>query len=60
MKGSGGSYGYATISTDAAVIEKAVETLDAAALDPELQDLIKRHVTNLRSEIDLRSRELGA
>ena len=60
LKGSGGSYGYQTISTDAAEIEKAVEALEATALDAGLQDRIKRHVTNLRLEIDLRSRELGA
>lgn len=60
LKGSGGSYGYQTISTDAAEIEKAVETLAGAAPEAGLHDLIKHHVTRLRSEIDLRSRELGA
>jgi HPt (histidine-containing phosphotransfer) domain-containing protein len=60
LKGSGGSYGYQSISTDAAEVEKAVESLaevkngDGAAFEARIQ----QHVVNLRDEIDKREREL--
>lgn len=59
LKGSGGSYGYQRISSDAAALEKAVESLSGGAngngsLDGELQ----QHVVSLRAEIDRRAREL--
>jgi HPt (histidine-containing phosphotransfer) domain-containing protein len=60
LKGSGGSYGYQRISTDAAEIEKTVESAnDDGALDPRAEAKIKEHVGNLRSEIGNRARELG-
>ena len=55
LKGSGGSYGFQRISTDAAELEKALEQQkqgDGAA------DLIRKHVTNLRAEVERASREL--
>jgi len=57
LKGSGGSYGYQRISTDAADLEKAVESLSGTngGEDPRLS----RYVTSLREEIDRASRELG-
>jgi chemotaxis protein histidine kinase CheA len=52
LKGSGGSYGYQRISTDAAAIEKAVESeaVDEAA--------VRQHVVSLGSEIERAAREL--
>lgn len=51
LKGSGGSYGYQRISTDAAELERAVESGDGADLT--------RYVSSLRGEIDKASAELG-
>lgn len=60
LKGSGGSYGYQRISNDAAELEKAVETLaHTGSDDAQLDGKILEHVTALRSEIDVRTRELG-
>ncbi len=52
LKGSGGSYGYQRISTDAAELEKCVE---ASAKD---EARIQQYVVSLRSEIDRAAREL--
>jgi HPt (histidine-containing phosphotransfer) domain-containing protein len=60
LKGSGGSYGYQTISTDAAEIEKAAESLTGSGTDTGLQDKLRQYVSSLSSEIDLRAREIGA
>jgi HPt (histidine-containing phosphotransfer) domain-containing protein len=60
LKGSGGSYGYQRISTDAAELEKALETVaDDRKRLPELEPKIQQHVVNLRAEIDRRARELA-
>lgn len=56
LKGSGGSYGYERISTEAAEIEKAVE---AGTPHETVQRRIQQHVSNLTDEIDRRSRELA-
>jgi HPt (histidine-containing phosphotransfer) domain-containing protein len=59
LKGSGGSYGYQQISDDAAELEKAVESLAGKNGDgPSLDEKIRKHVTNLRSEIDNAAKEL--
>ena len=52
LKGSGGSYGYQRISTDAAELEKCVE---ASAPD---EARIQQFVVSLRAEIDRAAREL--
>lgn len=52
LKGSGGSYGYQRISTDAAELEKCVE-----AESPD-EARILQYVVSLRAEIDRASREL--
>jgi HPt (histidine-containing phosphotransfer) domain-containing protein len=57
LKGSGGSYGYQKISTDAAEIEKAVEQL--AAGEAAAEDGMQKHVTGLHDEIAKRLAELG-
>lgn len=60
LKGSGGSYGYQKISTDAAEIEKAVESLVDGGASGDLESTIQRHVVGLRTEIEKRIKELGA
>jgi HPt (histidine-containing phosphotransfer) domain-containing protein len=52
LKGSGGSYGYERISTDAAGLEKCIE---ASSHD---EARIQQYVVSLRAEIDRASREL--
>ena len=59
LKGSGGSYGYGKISTDAAEIEKAVESLADVQNDVRIEERIQQHVIELRSEIDRRLKELA-
>ena len=57
LKGSGGSYGYERISTNAAALEKALEKRaenGANGVDAQIQ----QHVLNLRAEIDRCAREL--
>ncbi|HEV7242193.1 MAG TPA: Hpt domain-containing protein [Thermoanaerobaculia bacterium] len=52
LKGSGGSYGYQRISTEAAALEKCVES---TSLD---EPRIQQYVVSLRSEIDRAAMEL--
>jgi HPt (histidine-containing phosphotransfer) domain-containing protein len=59
LKGSGGSYGFQRISTDAAELEKAVEGLANGEAAGLLEAKIQQHVVNLRAEIDKRSREMS-
>ena len=59
LKGSGGSYGFERISTDAAELEKAVERLAGGEPAERLEATIQQHVVNLQAEIDRRSRELA-
>jgi len=56
LKGSGGSYGFQRISTDAAELESAIER---QAGGEAMDEAIRQHAVNLRSEIDRRSRELS-
>lgn len=59
LKGSGGSYGFERISTDAAEVEKAVERLAEDERDERAEEVIQQHVISLRGEIERRSRELA-
>jgi len=59
LKGSGGSYGFERISTDAAELEKSVERLVKGGHADRLEEKIQQHVVNLRAEIDKRSREMN-
>ena len=52
LKGSGGSYGYQRISSDAEALEQALEK---RADDAK----VKQHLTDLSSEIDKCARELS-
>ncbi|HUR83051.1 MAG TPA: Hpt domain-containing protein [Thermoanaerobaculia bacterium] len=56
LKGSGGSYGYQRISTDAAELEKVVESMAGGGATQE--EKIQQYVLNLRGEIDRAAREL--
>ena len=61
LKGSGGSYGYQRISTDAAELEKVVESLtDGQQGNPAQEEKIQEYVTNLRTEIDRALRDLAS
>lgn len=60
LKGSGGSYGFQRISTDAADLEKAVERLAGGDGTSGLEEEIQQYVLNLRSEVERRTRELGS
>ena len=59
LKGSGGSYGFERISTDAAELEKAVEKIVKGDHAERLEEKIQQHVVNLRAEIDKRFREMN-
>lgn len=60
LKGSGGSYGYQCISTDAEEVEKAVESLAVLqSSDVALEAKIQQHVLNLRAEIEKGAKELA-
>jgi len=60
LKGSGGSYGFQRISTDAAEVESAVELLSKEGTRPGIDDKIQQHVFNLRAEVDRRMKEFAA
>jgi len=60
LKGSGGSYGFERISTDAEELEKAVERLNSGERDDRLEERLQQHAVNLRAEVDRRMRELAA
>jgi HPt (histidine-containing phosphotransfer) domain-containing protein len=53
LKGSGGSYGYQRISTDAAELEKCVESPS-----PD-EARILQYVVSLRAEVDRAAKELA-
>ena len=59
LKGSGGSYGFQSISTDAAELEKAIEKRAGGESARKLDEQIRQHVGNLRAEIERRSMELA-
>jgi HPt (histidine-containing phosphotransfer) domain-containing protein len=61
LKGSGGSYGYASISADAAEIEKAAEKIRTgeASFAAE-RGALHRRVQSLRTQITQSARELGS
>lgn len=55
LKGSGGSYGYQRISTDAAELEKAVESITDGGSESAA---LEQFVVSLRAEIDRAAGEL--
>ena len=56
LKGAGGSYGYQRISSEAAQIEK---TIESSSESDRTEPVIRQHVANLQEEIDQRFRELS-
>ena len=58
LKGSGGSYGFQRISSDAAELEKSLERIvqgESSGIDAQ----IRQCVGSLRNEIETRSAELA-
>ncbi len=59
LKGSGGSYGYERISTDAAALEKVVESLaEGQDSSTGVSEKLQEYVVSLRGEIDRAASEL--
>ena len=58
LKGSGGSYGYANISDDAAEIEKAVEQIAQADDREGAEKVLRARSESLRNAIEGAAREL--
>lgn len=58
LKGSGGSYGYQRISTEAAELEKLVESIAEGTTSTDDGERIRQYVVNLRVEIDRAAAEL--
>jgi len=59
LKGSGGSYGYARISSDAAEIEKGIERIAGGESAESIEAKLQQHALNLRTEIEKATRELA-
>jgi HPt (histidine-containing phosphotransfer) domain-containing protein len=59
LKGSGGSYGYANISDDAAEIEKAVEQLAHEGDHDGAEKVLRARSESLRNAIEGAARELA-
>jgi HPt (histidine-containing phosphotransfer) domain-containing protein len=59
LKGSGGSYGFQRISTEAAELEKAVEQWSSGASAEGVETRVRDYVANLRDAIDRGMRELA-
>ncbi len=59
LKGSGGSYGFQRISTDAAELEKAVERVVKGEGNETVDAQILQYASSLRDEIESRTRELA-
>ena len=59
LKGSGGSYGYQRISTDAAELEKVVESIGDDGDSSTEAEKIQQYVLNLQTEIDRAAKELS-
>jgi HPt (histidine-containing phosphotransfer) domain-containing protein len=59
LKGSGGSYGYANISDDAAEIEKAVEQIAQGDDRDGAENVLRARSASLRNAIEGATRELG-
>lgn len=58
LKGAGGSYGFARISTEAAAIETVLERIANDPTDDQTQELRSR-IRNTGEEISQRLEELG-
>ena len=59
LKGSGGSYGYAHISNDAAEIEKTVEQITSGGSHEDAESLLKAKVASLKAAVDDAEKEVA-
>ncbi|HEX7190816.1 MAG TPA: Hpt domain-containing protein [Thermoanaerobaculia bacterium] len=59
LKGSGGSYGYARISDDAADIERAIEQITAGDNQDGSEARLREKVESLRTAVDNAAAELA-
>ena len=59
LKGSGGSYGYASISSNAAEIEKAAEAIVSGKSD-RAEEKIRGFIASLRDEITRSRKDLAS
>ena len=59
LKGSGGSYGYASISDDAAEIEKAVEQIANKGDQDGAEKVLRTRSESLRNAIEQAANELA-
>jgi HPt (histidine-containing phosphotransfer) domain-containing protein len=59
LKGSGGSYGYARISDEAAEIERAVEQITAGEDRDRSEATLRAKVESLRTAVDNAAAELA-
>jgi len=59
LKGSGGSYGFQRISTEAADLEKTVERWSKGDSGDGIEASVRQHVDNIRAEIERGTRELA-
>lgn len=60
LKGSGGSYGYAGISADAAEIERVAEEIAGGRASDGSDGVLRERVESLRKEIEKSAQELVA
>jgi HPt (histidine-containing phosphotransfer) domain-containing protein len=58
LKGSGGSYGFERISSEAAELEKAAERLGRGDSGDGVMDKVRKHMGNLRAEIESQAKAL--
>ena len=58
LKGSGGSYGYARISDDAAEIERAVEQITAGEESKSSEATLRASIESLQNAVDQAVAEL--
>jgi HPt (histidine-containing phosphotransfer) domain-containing protein len=59
LKGAGGSYGFPSISADAAALESALEKMNEGAR-PDLRHEVVARLQSLNRAIETQRRELGA
>jgi len=59
LKGAGGSYGYARISSESAEIEKAAERIVKGEKDGDIEVALQKHVAGLQAEIRRALKELS-
>ena len=59
LKGAGGSYGFATISTESAELERELEVIRGGGSTDGLETRLSEHIERIAATIDASSRELA-